>query len=428
MLFVFQILFILGFVALSPWYLTKMFRRGNFIRGFGQRFGIYSAAIRARAADGGFVWVHACSVGETRVALQLIERLRRRWPEARVALTTTTLAGQTLAARLAPAEVLVLYFPLDFCLCARGALRLLRPRLLVMIETEVWPTLVLMARQRGIPVALVNGRLSTKSFRGYRAVGPLSRHVFGAFDLVCAQGPLDEARYLRLGVRRQALRVTGSMKFDEAQRPASNAEEARRFLEACGADASRPVWVCGSTFAGEEAIVFRVFHQLRKQFPSLFLVVAPRHPERTKEVVAVAQQGGVRLALRTEPPRTGVDAVLVNTTGELKAFYEAATVIFVGKSLCGRGGQNIIEAAAAGAPVLVGPQMQNFEAVAEAFVRAGGAVQVRDERALRAALEDLLAQPDRRREMAARAQQVIARNGGATERTIEAIGTLLRLS
>lgn len=426
MLFVFQILFIIGFVALSPWYLTKMFRRGNFIRGFWQRFGIYSAALRARAAGGGFVWIQACSVGETRVALQLIEQLRHRWPQAPIALTTTTLTGQTLAAKLAPAEVLVLYFPLDFCLCARGALRLLRPRLLMMIETEVWPTLVLMARRRGIPVALVNGRMSAKSFRGYRAIGPLGRCVFGALDLVCAQGPLDEERYLQIGVRRESLRVTGSMKFDEAQRPASNAAQARQFLDACGADPSRPVWVCGSTFAGEEEIVFRTFHELRKKFPQLFLVVAPRHPERTREVVAVAQRCGIGLALRTEPPRAGVDAVLVNTTGELKAFYEAATVIFVGKSLCGRGGQNIIEAAAAGVPVLFGPQMQNFEAVAQAFVRAGGAAQVRDADALRAALEDLLATPDRRRDMAARARQVIAQSSGATERTAEAIGTLLR--
>jgi 3-deoxy-D-manno-octulosonic-acid transferase len=227
-------------------------------------------------------------------------------------------------------------------------------------------------------------------------------------------------------VRKEVLRMTGSMKFDEAQRPASNAAQARQFLDACGADPSRPVWVCGSTFAGEEEIVFRVFHELRKKFPALFLVVAPRHPERTKNVQAVAQRAGLNLALRTEPPRLGVDAVLLNTTGELKAFYEAATVIFVGKSLRGRGGQNIIEAAAVGAPVLFGPAMQNFEAVAEAFVRAGAAVQVRDENELKSALEELLAKPDRRREIADRARQVIGQSSGASERTVEALGALLQ--
>ncbi len=426
MLFVFQVLFIIGFVVLSPWYLTKMFRRGNFVRGFWQRFGIYSAVVRARAAGGGLVWIHACSVGETRVALQLIESLRRRWPGLPIALTTTTTTGQALAIKQAPPEVLALYFPLDFCLCTSRALRLLKPRLLMMIETEVWPTLVLMARRRGVPVALVNGRMSAGSFGGYRWIAPLSRPMFATLDLVCAQGSLDGKRYVRLGVRKEVLRVTGSMKFDEAQRPASNAAQARQFLDACGADSFRPAWVCGSTFAGEEEIVFRVFNELRKKFPSLFLVVAPRHPERTKNVQAVAQRAGLNLALRTEPPRSGVDAVLLNTTGELKAFYEAATVIFVGKSLRGRGGQNIIEAAAVGAPVLFGPAMQNFEAVAEAFVRAGAAVQVRDENELKSALEELLAKPDRRREIADRARQVIGQSSGASERTVEALGALLQ--
>lgn len=426
MLFWIQILFAIGFVLLSPFYLAKMIRRRDFVRGFWQRFGFYSAAVRRRAAKGGCVWIQSCSVGETRVALAFIEKLRQRRPDLPIALTTTTTTGQALAARNAPADVLVLFFPLDFFLCTRRALNLLRPRMLVMVETEVWPTLVLLAHRRGIPVVLINGRMSDRSFRGYGRIRAIMRRVFGTFSVLCAQGPRDAERYLQLGAPQAALRVTGSMKFDEAQKPSPVSGQAREFLKGCGVDASRPVWVCGSTFAGEEEIVCRVSKELKAKFPSLFLVLAPRHPERTKEVLAVAAQCGVSVTLRTEPPRAGADCLLLNTTGELKAFYESATVIFVGKSLRGRGGQNIIEAAVTGAPVLFGPEMRNFEAVADAFVRAGGAVQVRDESELRDALAELLADAERRREIGARARQVIAENAGALERTVDALGGLLK--
>ena len=421
MLFWLQVAFVIGLVFSSPWYLWKMFRRGNFARGFWQRFAVYPAAVRQRAAGGGFVWIHGVSVGETRVALLLIERLRRRWPDLRIALSTTTSTGHALAVKHAPSEVLVFYFPLDFLACINRALALLRPRLMVVVETEVWPTLVLQSRKRGVPVIMVNGRMSEKSFRGYRCLGVLSRRVFGVFDLVCAQGPRDAERFRQLGVIENTLRVTGSLKFDEAQVPSRLGAQAREFLRCCGVDDSRPVWVCGSTHAGEEEIIFRVFRELRAKFSTLFLVLAPRHPERTREVLAVAQRCGMRLTLRTQPPRADTDGVLLNTTGELKAFYEAATVIFVGKSLRGRGGQNFIEAAVTGAPVVFGPAMQNFEAIAEVFVRAGGVVQVKDETGLQTALDELLAKPERRREVGERARQVIVENSGAADRTVEAM-------
>ncbi|MBZ5497805.1 MAG: 3-deoxy-D-manno-octulosonic acid transferase [Acidobacteriia bacterium] len=425
MLFLFQILFIIFSVLMLPWYLTKVFRTSNVARRFWERFGFYSAEVRRQAAGGNYLWVEACSVGETRVALLLIEQLHRRWPDSQIALTTTTSTGRALALKSVPAGVLVLYFPVDFYLCTRRAMRLLRPRMLLIVERDIWPTLVLTARRYGVPVGIVNGRMSQKSFCTYHRLGVLSRSIYRSFDLVCAQGPQDAERHYQLGVHQDALRVTGSMKFDEAQKPAANSEQALRFLHACGADASRPIWVCGSTHWGEEEIVFRVLRRLRTKFPELFLVVAPRHPERAKQVLALAHRRGLNVALRTEPPRRGADCVLLNTTGELKAFYEAATLIFVGKSLRGRGGQNIIEAAAAGAPVLFGPRMQNFEAVAEAFVRAGGAVQVRDENELSMALEELLAGPDRRREIAEHARQVIVQSSGATQRTVDAIAEIL---
>ena len=425
MLFLIQVLFAIGFLVSSPFYLLKMLRRGNFVRGFWQRFGFYAAEVRREVGSGGFVWIQAVSVGETRVALLLIERLRRRWPDLRVALSTTTSTGQALARKQAPPGTLVIYFPLDFLPLTNRAMDLLRPRLVIVVETEVWPTLVLQSKRRGVPVAMVNGRMSEKSFRGYRCLGDLSRRVFGAFDLLCAQGARDAERFRKLGARDAALRTTGSLKFDEAQMPSPVGAQAKEFLRACGVGDGRPIWVCGSTHAGEEEIAFRVFRELRAKFPSLFLVLAPRHPERTKEVLAVAERCGVRVTLRTQPPQSGADCLLLNTTGELKAFYETATVIFVGKSLRGRGGQNIIEAAATGAPVLFGPAMQNFEAIADNFVRAGAGVQVADDAALRPALEELLEKPDRRREIAARARQVIAQGSGAAERTLEALAGLV---
>lgn len=426
MLLLFQVLFAVGFLLSLPFYLLKMLRRGNFARGFWQRFGIYSTEVRREVGSGGFVWIQAVSVGETRVALLLIERLRRRWPDLRIVLSTTTSTGQALARKQASPGTLVIYFPIDFLPCTNRALDLLRPRLVIVVETEVWPTLVLQSKRRGVPVALVNGRMSEKSFRGYGCLDRLSRRVFGAFDLVCVQGARDAERFRKLGAREAALHTTGSLKFDEAQVPSPVGAQAKEFLRGCGAGNDRLIWVCGSTHVGEEEIVFRVFRELRAKFPSLFLVLAPRHPERTKEVLAVAERCGVSVTLRTQPPQSGADCLLLNTTGELKAFYEAATVIFVGKSLRGRGGQNIIEAAATGAPVLFGPAMQNFEAIADDFVRAGAGVQVADEATLRLALEELLAKPERRREMAERARQVIVQGSGAAERTLEAMVALVK--
>ena len=426
MLYLLQVLFAIGFLLSSPFYVLKMLRRGNFARGFWQRFALYAADVRRQAGPGGFIWIQAVSVGETRVALLLIDRLRKRWPDLRIALSTPTSTGQALARKQAPPGVLVIYFPLDFLPFVNGALNLLRPRLVAVVETEVWPTLVLQSRRRGVPVVMVNGRMSEKSFRGYHCLGGLSRQVFGAFDLVCAQGARDAERYRQLGARAATLCVTGSLKFDDALAPSPAAAKARACLQACGVETSRPIWVCGSTHAGEEEIVLRIFRELRAKFPTLFLVLVPRHPERANQVAALAERCGVNLVLRSEPPRTGVEGLLLNTTGELKAFYELATVIFVGKSLRGRGGQNIIEAAASDAPVLFGPAMQNFEAIADDFVRAGAGVQVADEAALQSALEDLLARPERRREIAAHARQVIARGAGAAERTLEAMEKIVK--
>ncbi|MFA5194087.1 MAG: glycosyltransferase N-terminal domain-containing protein, partial [Verrucomicrobiia bacterium] len=240
MLLLLQVLFAVGFLLSSPFYLLKMLRRGNFARGFWQRFAIYSTEVRQEAGNGGFVWIQAVSVGETRVALLLIERMRRRWPDLRIALSTTTSTGQTLARKQAPPGVLVIYFPLDFLPCMNRAMDLLRPRLVIVVETEVWPTLVLQSARRGVPVAMVNGRMSEKSFRGYRCIGGLSRRVFGAFDLVCAQGARDAGRFRKLGARDMALCTTGSLKFDEAQVPSPVSAQARAFLRACGVGDDRP--------------------------------------------------------------------------------------------------------------------------------------------------------------------------------------------
>jgi 3-deoxy-D-manno-octulosonic-acid transferase len=425
MLILFQVVFLISSVLLSPWYLAKMLRRGGAAHRFGERFGIYPSAARRRAAGKKHIWIQACSIGEMRVALALIGHLRKLRPDLPVALTTTTTTGMALAQKSAPPDVMVLYFPVDFYPCALRALRLLQPQILLIVETDVWPTLVLTARRSGIPVGIVNGRMSEKSFRGYRRLGFISRAIYREFNLVCAQGPMDAQRYARLGVRAAAVRITGSLKFDEAQNAGANPGEARRFLAACGADSARPVWVCGSTFPGEEEIVFRTLHKLRGAFPALFLVVAPRHPERAPKVMSIARRCGINLALRTEAPQSGVDGILLNSAGELKSFYGLATVIFVGKSLRGRGGQNLIEAAATGAPVLFGPAMQNFEAAAEKFIQAGGAIQVRDENEMEARLHELLASPDRRNQIAERARDVIQTSSGATARTCSAILEIL---
>lgn len=411
----------------APYYFLRLVRRGDWRRDFGERFGRYGSRIKVAVTNRHVLWLHAVSVGEVNLCLQLIRALEPRVPNLKLVVSTTTTTGRGELEKRLPPHISAIYYPVDLRRCVSRALKTLHPEAVVLVEAEIWPNLLWSLRARRIPVFLVNARLSDRSYRRYRRFGFLFRPLFATFAGVSAQHEADARRLVELGCRPQAVHVVGSLKFEAARVEERPRVDAAALLRQIGVPEGAPILLGGSTHAGEEAVLAEVFQRLRPRFPDLFLVLVPRHFERGKQVGEELAQRGLRFIYRreitaaTRLPERALDALVVNTTGELKDFYREATVVFVGKSLTATGGQNPIEPAALGRAVVFGPNMQNFAAIAEAFVREGGALQVRDADGLEAAVAGLLADPARRAQLGEAARRVVRTQAGALERTVEMI-------
>jgi len=373
------------------------------------------------------------SVGEVNVALLFIGALQRRFPNVRVIVTTTTSTGYTLAYERLPPEIELLYFPQDFPWSVRRAYDLIQPDFIVLMESELWPNHIWMGVRRHVPLFLVNGRMSPRSERRYKRLNWLSRQVFNKLSLVCAQSPEDANNFAAVGVSPDRVHMAGNMKYDVSM-PHADVQlvDPVQLLKQIDISPAQPILVAGSTHPGEEEILLDIFADLRRKFPRLFLIIVPRHVERTREIVDMAKRKQVKFILRTDinahvkQTAKPYDCLIVNTTGELKWFYKVATVIFVGKSLVGQGGQNIVEAAVSGHPVVFGLHMQNFRAIARQFVAEGACIQVPDADALRRAVWELLEDPKRRHAVSAAAHRVIQSNIGATNRCVDLIAKALK--
>jgi 3-deoxy-D-manno-octulosonic-acid transferase len=423
----YNILFTVFFIVSAPYYFLKMWRRGNWRRGFAQRFGNYDSKVKQALTNRHRIWLHAVSVGEVNLCTQLIRALEPRAPNLQIVVSTTTSTGMGELRRKLPSHILKIYYPIDRRSHVRRALKTIHPEAIVLVEAEIWPNFIWHARNRRMPLFLVNARLSARSFRGYRRFRWFFGPLFAAFTGVGAQNEADAARLRELGCRPEAIRVVGSLKYDAATLDERRSLDVPHLLSQLGVDPEATLLVGGSTHAGEEALLAEIFLRLRPRFPKLFLVLVPRHFERGKEVSRELEQRGVKFVYRSEISAStqraagSTDCLLVNTTGELRLFYAHATVIFVGKSLVGQGGQNPLEPAAAGKAIVFGPHMQNFHEIASALVAADAAVQVPTAAALEAALGRLLEDSARRERLGANARRVVRENQGAVERTVEMI-------
>jgi 3-deoxy-D-manno-octulosonic-acid transferase len=408
-----------------------MWRRGSWRAGFGQRFARYGAEILAVLGRGPVLWLHAVSVGEVGVCLQLLRALEQNLPAFQFVVSTTTSTGMGELRRRLPSHIQPIYYPADFSGVVRRALNTLRPKAIILVEAELWPNLLWQAQDRDIPLFLVNARLSERSFKGYGRFSVLFRPIFSRFRAVGCQQPGDAQRLIALGFSAAAVRTVGNMKFDAAQPEDLPGLDVPGLLRQIGVNTNAKLLVAGSTHPGEEAILAEMLPRLRRRFPNLFLILVPRHFERAKEAGQELATRGLAFVYRTEI--TGeksfapgqLDCLLVNSTGELKFFYEQAALVFVGKSLTVEGGQNPIEPAALGKAMVFGPNMQNFKAVAAAFLAEHAAIQVPDAAGLEQAIAELLGDDQRRSEMGARALQVVRQNLGATERTVQLIAERL---
>ena len=422
-LFIYNLLFPLVFLALLPRFLPRMLRRGNYREKFRQRLGHYSSDERQRFAGGEWIWLHSISVGETLVALKLAREMREIAPTKSIALSVTTSTGFAVAQPQASDWLEVIYNPLDAPWIVRRALDAVRPERLIFIEA-IWPNLLAEAKRRALPVTFLP-RLSPRSKTRFRRFRLLTGPIFRLLDSLAASDADDRECWQSLGVDPARVHITGNPKYDSAAPVGDRDVKFRTLLRDLGVSDDSPVLLGGSTFPGEERILAEVYRELRAQFPSLFLILVPRHVERAADILRDLAPLGLRTQLRTTlasgiphpGSRTPADILLIDTTGELRDWYPLATVVFIGKSLAAIGGQNPVEPVLAGKPVIFGPHMENFAPIVDRWLAADAAVQICDAADLRGQLATLLADQPRRDTLVRRARAIVSVHAGSTTRT-----------
>jgi 3-deoxy-D-manno-octulosonic-acid transferase len=423
-IFIYNLVLALGFALALPWFLWKGRATGKYFRTFRERMGRLPVYLNM---DGDrSIWIHAVSVGEVLATRPLIPALRQRYPNHQVYLSTTTMTGNEVAQKSMRGVEGFFYAPFDFPGPVKRVLATLNPSLLVIMETEIWPNLIHEAHRRGTRIAIVNGRISPKSFAGYRRIRGFLRGVLAEVDVFLMQGEAHAERIRALGAPADRVRVTGNLKFDAVEAERTPERLARIIAGESGRH--RPLWVAGSTVAGEEELILRAYQYVCERVPHAGLVLAPRRPERFSEVPALVESAGFRCVRRStlDPGawRDG-DVVLLDSLGELAQVYSLATVVFVGGSLVPSGGHNILEPAVAGKPVIVGPYMENFQEIAEKFRAEGAMVQVTSAEELAREVTSLLTDEARRRNLGERAKSLVDRNRGAVRNTIDGLAGLV---
>src|SRR5215510_10518113 len=416
------------FVVVSPYFLYQAIRYKKYIGSLRERLGFLPISFNIDGDES--IWIHAVSVGEVLTARAIAADLKTRYPRLRLFLSTTTIAGQQIARRQIQNADGVFYFPFDWTLTSRRTLNLVRPRLFLMMETEIWPNLLRLCRKRGVKTAVINGRISQRSFPRYRIVRPFFKRVLDDVDRFCMQSEESARRLAALGGDPARVTVTGSLKFDSLQLPppTPHGRPRDRVLRFFRVSPNRTVIVAGSTVKGEETAVLRAFARVKAALPSALCVLAPRQPERFGEVERIARDAGFVVMRRTELPidaEPRADVIVLDTIGELAQLYQLATAVFVGGSLADHGGHNILEPAIFGKPIVFGPHMQNFREIAETFVANDAAIQVYTERELDGAVLSLVRDPVQRARLGAAARALVEANRGAKDKTLAVLADLL---
>ena len=396
--------------------LWRGLRDRSYWQGLSERFG-WGRRLNSAPA----IWLHAVSLGEMSAAAPLVRALRSRYPQNPLVLTTATPTGRARARSLFGDTVDVRFLPYDTPGAVARFLDRVRPRLAIIMETELWPNLFKECERRGVPLVLASARLSAKSVSRYRRLGRLFRGIFSASSLIAAQTALDAERFVAIGAQSARTHVLGNIKFD-MELSAGVIAQGRELRASFGS--ARPTWIAGSTHAGEEEQVLAAHEELRG---STLLILVPRHPDRFRAVADMLSSRGVRFTRRSSGilPDAATQVVLVDSVGELAAFYASADVAFVGGSLVPIGGHNLLEPAALGLPVLTGPYQSNGQDIARLLLQQGAALQVADALELAAALTRLLADPKERQRIGAVGRHIVESNRGSVARLLELIEPLM---
>lgn len=431
MYFFYSLLLGLGFLILLPRFVFDGFKKGKYAAGFRERLGLLSP-IPDQA--GPVIWVHCVSVGETQAARPLVQGLRNRYPNHSIAVSTITVTGQKLAREIFTQEVeKVFYFPFDWRWIVRRTIKAIKPAAVVIMETELWPGFLRECEVQQIPVAIVNGRISERSFRRYRLIRGFMKRVLNSVSLALMQTEKDAARLGALGMSDDKIFVAGNIKFD-AGNTSAGGQLAASLKERFQLSSDRPLVLAASTHAPEERMVLQAFSQLTEVTNRPRLMVAPRHPERFNEVAAMIKASGFKWTRRSETAKSDdehADVILLDSIGELQSIYSLASIVFVGGSIAKTGGHNIVEPAGVGACVITGAYTYNFQAIVETFVNAGAVIQLPrllDHQAaaeLARVISELLANPAQQEKYGRFAAALVEQNRGTTERTLELLKTIL---
>ena len=381
--------------------------------------------IRLPAASprGGSIWIHALSVGEVVSALPLVRAVRQKYPWKDVVFTVTTAQGMEIARNELQEEVkALLTMPLDFWWSFRRTVNFIKPSLFVLVETDIWPGLIIHLRKRGIKTVLINGRISPRTFASYWRFRSFARIVLNSLESCLMQSDLDRNRLLEIGIGENKVKTVGNIKFDRDWVPMGE-REYKQWLGILNLEPDNDIWVAGSTHQGEENIILDVFWRLRTFFPALRLIIAPRRVERAEEINRLVMDKGFKSMLKTKLPMNGqpYDVLILDTLGELERIYGIAKISFVGGSLTPKGGHNLLEPANFGKPVLFGPHTHNFVLMSQLLIESGGGKRVKDGEDLFKAMKELLADPERSNNMGRHAKELVELSRGALNRVMEHI-------
>lgn len=420
---------ILSIILLIPvliYHLYRSISRGR-PAALAERFGFIPAELLSKITSRQIIWLHAVSVGESIAAKPLLKALRTRYPEHAIVASSTTETGRAVISKF-PEIDLSIYFPFDFLPAVCQALKLIKPGIIIIMETEIWPNFTREASLRNIPVLLANGRISDRSYRGYLRFSWFFRHPLRLFSSLCMQTPVDAERIIAVGAPAERVTTIGNLKYDIPYHQVG-VDEKRKVRRQYGIPDKLLVLTAGSTHPGEEQLVIRSYLQLLAAGIDLFLVIVPRHPERAAEVASLLKQAGLTFQRRTTMPDTPSfqkgEVLLVDSIGEMMALYLLSDIAFVGGSLVPTGGHNLLEPASLGIPALFGPYMTNFREIAELILHYGAGIQVETEGALVNSCRELLNSVELRRVLGLNGLKLMRDAGGSTERHMEVISRYL---
>jgi 3-deoxy-D-manno-octulosonic-acid transferase len=423
---IYNIAFIIFAIFYIPVFIFKKKKR----QGMRMRLGLYPAKLIKELSKKKNIWVHAVSIGEVMAVSPLISMLRKEYPDYRLVITTVTESGNKVAKKLAQEGEIVLFLPFDITSAVKRVISYIRPHLMIIAETELWPNLIRSCAKNNISMVIVNGRISDKSFKRYSIIRFMLKPLFKKIKLFLMQSEFDRDRIAYLGADSSKIKVTGSMKFDSALTIILSDDDKAKLRSALNLKASERLFIAGSTNPGEEEIILSAYKTLKREFDNLKLLIAPRHIERTPEIERLISESDftpVRFSQRTTDngKRTTKHIFILDTIGQLKSLYSIADVVFVGGSLIKKGGQNILEPAIFAKPIIFGPHMFNFRDIAELFLKDGAAIMVEDADSIKRSVGAILKDDSLRNSLCQKSREIVEKNRGATALTLKEIRPLL---